>query len=76
MIRLAHQMTSAELAAHRTLPLHVQTMARASNVDKGRLVYSDVEEFSAEALALNLSRPEWRGWQRSGPPFIRQRSSV
>jgi len=73
MIRLACQMTSAELAARKADPLHVQTMARASLVDKGRLVYSDAEEFSAEALALNLSRPEWRGWQRSGRPFVRTR---
>ena len=73
MTRLAHQMSSAELAAHRGDPLYVQTMARPSIVDKGRLVCSDVEEFSAEALALNLSRPEWAGWQRSGRPFVRTR---
>ena len=65
-------MTSAELAARRFDPLHVQTMRRRSLVTRGTWVYSDVEELSAEALALAVSRfgPEWSS---AGPPFIRQR---
>ena len=71
-MKFANTMTSAELAARRHDPLFVQTMCRPSNLDRSRLVYSDIEEFSAEALALQVSRmgPEWR---RSGPPFVRNR---
>ena len=69
---LACAMTSAALAARRADPLHVQTMCRPSTVTRGEWVYSDIEEFSAAALALHVSRmsPEWRP---SGPPFIRTR---
>jgi hypothetical protein len=47
-------------------------MRRRSNIDPRTWVYSDVEEFSAEALALTLYRfgPEWIA---AGPAFIRHR---
>ena len=72
-IRRACQMTSAELAARRADPLHVQTMARRSNLDPAACVVSDLEEFSAEALALSVSELRAGGWWCSGPAFIRTR---
>lgn len=66
-------MTSAEIAAARRLPIHVQTIARPSLVTPGTWVYSDIEETSPEALALAVSRALAgpHGWRVSGPAFVR-----
>lgn len=69
----AAPMTSAELSARRSDPLYVQVVRRQSRVTRGEWVYSDIEEFSAEQLALAVSRMFQDGWLPAGRAFVRTR---
>lgn len=66
-------MTSSEIAAHREArsPRWCQTMCRRSNAQAGRLVYSDVEEFSQGQLLATLRPMLAIGWVAAGPQVVR-----